>query len=387
VLASALAEHCYKEGAGTMEDPDETTNKSPLADHTGAIQHPSAHHTDTSSGGDELTSEHPSVHYTHRKAVRSAQQNARDKLENLASRIQGLGDELHSTANPWGTTQQRVAWFIQTLVGAILDLVFGMVLFLLDLFMWSWEIGVLLLCGLLLIAVRDLFLALCPVMLSNYKFATDIINAILVFMEIGVDVAITALDAVLGVVNTLIQIANDISKLSGHGKLTGFQFKLIHWIPIETVSYAEVKEALSTLPPTCVHFNTSGKVLLWFVQYGLSDYVCPVVRFVYPDPGVYALANGLLGFMIRGSARPELFAPGDNCAEGRDSNRYDYACAGMGIGYVLLDVFLAIVLLYLVLRDLWPSISKSLQLGFYIVVIGIEDVYEIIVVTLTILFF
>lgn len=308
-------------------------------------------------------------------------------LARLRGNVSGLREELRSTAQKWGTTTQRIRWVIKTIIAAVFELVLGLVLFILDLFMWSWEIGLLLLVGITGIALRDLVLALCPIMLHQYKFATGIINAILGFMEAGVDVAITALDAIFVVVNTLIRIANAISKLSGHGKLTNFQFHLIHWIPITSLSYTQVKEALTTLPPTCANFDTSGKVLKWFFQLGLNAYTCPVVRFVFPDPAIYDLADAVLGFTIRGSPRPDLFSPTDNCSEGVDTNMYDYACAGMGVSFVMLDTFLAIVILYLFLKDLWSSVSKLIQLVLYFIVVGSEDIHEMINITLSILFF
>jgi hypothetical protein len=332
----------------------------------------------------------PKIVHSADSIKRLATQSAADvqhNLERLHGEITELKQDVHSHMDKWGTTSQRIEWIMYMCITGTLDFVFGIVLFGIELFIWAWAEGPLLLFGITLVVVRDLFLALCPIMLRQYKFFTVILNAILGFMEAGVDVAITALDAIFVVINVVINIINGISKLTGHKNVTNFQFKLLHWIPIDQLSYSQVKEVLSTLPPTCRRFDTSGKVLQWYAKLGLHEYTCPLARYVYPLSWFYSMTSSVLSPLYYGSAEPLLFVPTDNCAQGADNNKYDMACAGMGLSFVLLDVFLLALIGYLFLKDMWPSLVKFSTLGFYFAEVGLIDAYEILIVTLSIVFF
>lgn len=307
-------------------------------------------------------------------------------LEELRLKVDTLQRQVRSGAKEWGTPYQRMRWVVQTLIDMTISLFFGLIKVAIDLFLWSWEIGTLLLVGLGLVELRLLIIILCPVMLQQYKFATFIINAILIFLEIGVNVLITAVDEAFIIVNSIITILNDISQISGHKKVTNFRFHLIYWIPIQTLSYAQVKQALTSIPPTCKRYDTSNKVLQFFISEGLTQYTCPLVRFTWPDPTVYKIAYAVLGFTIRGNPEPDVYDPNKNCNP-VSTTVYDYICAGMGTSFVFLDTFLAIFIIYLTLKDLYTSVKSLVDLTKHAFIEGFIDVYECVSMTLRVIFF
>ena len=146
-----------------------------------------------------------------------------------------------------------------------------------------------------------------------------------------------ALDLVLGTIDGIIDLINDFSVLFGGRKVTNFKFPLEKLVKINTVSYAEVRNALSSLPSTCTRFESMPEILLWTTRLVLHDYTCPLVRFTYPSSAMYSLSSNVLGWTFYGSAKPILLTENDNCAASETVSQSEEVCAVLGIGFILLE--------------------------------------------------
>ena len=76
-------------------------------------------------------------------------------------------------------------------------------------------------------------------------------QVILVFMDVGVNLAITAIDVVLDVVNIIIRVV----KTFDHHLHTK-ELQLLHWVKIPLISVAEFKRVVNTLISTCAKFDS-----------------------------------------------------------------------------------------------------------------------------------
>lgn len=200
------------------------------------------------------------------------------------------------------------------------------------------------------------------------------------------NLAISAIDVIGTIVNGIVKIINDASKLFTGHDATHFNFPLQKWIPMKTLTYNEVRSALSGLPPTCVHFDSMPKILRWTLQLLLHAHTCPVTRFVYPIPWLHAATVGFLGWSYYGSAEPFLFDDQANCAAsgtGAGANPWEYACVALGLGYILLELCLPILFVDIIVSNLMPPILEFLELGTYLVELAAIDSVEVVAALVT----
>lgn len=307
------------------------------------------------------------------------------QVKAINAKINQLEHAATSKMDKWGTAKQREKWVVYEITTGSVLVCWGSITLACDFVLWAWAEGFLLLFGVGLVLLRNLFLALCPLLLRQYKFFTAIVNAVLVFMEVGVDVVITVVDYIMVIINVVIKILNTISSITGHGKLINFSFKLIHWIKIDTLSYSQIKDALTALPPTCLSYNTSAKVMEYFIQFGLHDYTCPLIRYFYPT-WLYPMFKFFLGFTIYGSAEPTLFDPNKNCAAQGETGIYTTICASMGLSFVILDVFVAILFIMIIVQNLGAGLLKFGNVAVYFLYVVVEEADDVVLMTMAHLF-
>lgn len=155
--------------------------------------------------------------------------------------------------------------------------------------------------------------------------------------------SLVAIDLIMGTVDVVIDIINGAAKILGGKSVTSFQFPLQKLIQIKTISYAELSRALSSLPPTCTHFDSMPSILTWTARLVLHGYTCPLVRFTYPSSTMYALSSGLLDWTYYGSADPIILDGTNNCDAEQAVTEAEQVCAVLGIGFVLLEFCLPIM--------------------------------------------
>ena len=98
----------------------------------------------------------------------------------------------------------------------------------------------------------------------------DIINVILVFFDVAVNLAITAIDVILDVVNVVISV---IKALDPH--IHAHSVQLIHWIHIDLITVAEFKRVVGTLISTCAKYQSFGSIALFLTRLGLHEVHVP----------------------------------------------------------------------------------------------------------------
>lgn len=173
-------------------------------------------------------------------------------------------------------------------------------------------------------------------------------------------------------INVVIDMINDLDTLFTGHKLTNFQFHLLKFPKIPLITYSEFSNALKTIPPTCKNFDSMYKIISFFMRYGLHEYTCPLVRVLWPLPSFYSMADAILGWTFYGSANPFPYGADSNCNGDGKVTLYDSICAGLGIGYVFLEFFLPIIILFIFLSVIGKGVSRLLSAMFYSIYVSAD---------------
>lgn len=308
-----------------------------------------------------------------------------DDNNELLGRVQELEhsvSSLEKTPSKWGTTAQRIRWFVRTLASAVEEIVVGSILFFIDVGLLSEVVYPVLIGGVIGLLFRDVILWIVGELSKNIRLATDIINAMLIAWEIIVNRVILAYDMLAATVDAVIVAIDKVAAFFGFKPPINGKLPLKKWIPMNTVDYSQTRAFLDALPPTCQRFDSAPRILQWSLQMLLHSYTCPVIRYTYPMPGLYNLANGVLGWTIFGSAEPVLFEPDQNCAASENVTPEDYTCLALGLGYVLLEFCLPLILFVIFLWNFWSPLFKAADIGWYAVEISLIFLWEMIGVLL-----
>jgi hypothetical protein len=278
---------------------------------------------------------------------------------------------------------KQVSWLIETIAIGCTDVAIGIVLIVALTGMKMYAVWPILVGGGAWQFSRYLFLKACPIILELTIPLVVIINALLVAMVVVIDTAIVALDAIFTVVNDVIDVVNIIA---GH-KIISFRFTLQKWIKIPQITYAEFRDAISALPPTCAKFDNMEKIVLFFMRLGLHDYTCPTTRVLWPLPLVFAIVNELLSPFFFGSAAPNPHKNDMNCEDGGNANVYDFICAGLGGGYVMTEFFFPSIVMFIVISVIGAGIWRLFKASLYSLYLGLEILVSVLVLFLDIVTF
>jgi len=190
----------------------------------------------------------------------------------------------------------------------------------------------------------------CPVIARHAKTYASVINflfgAVKSFMDLitiknVINVAGFALDT-QGGVGSAIDLAVETATVA-----VPYALGIAHWTNLfsrttwDMFSTADVQEFFSRLPAECAAFDDIEHVFLFPVRAVASPTVCPVVRFTWPVPWLYSASTSVLGWMTF-DADPM----GNNCVS-QDTDPYAWVCVGLGMGYVIIDVVLPLLLFML----------------------------------------
>lgn len=287
-------------------------------------------------------------------------------MQRLTAKVKELhhetNEELHDIQND--PVQFEVKKILLRLLSASLALILEFLLFIASLSVQGYILLGIGMGGIIIVLIRYIFIGMCLGLLKISTFIVDLLNIVVVILNF-------LMPMVVFVINQFISAFDDIARL----------IPLFHsldiptipaWTAKNTVSKAAFTTTLNAIPLACTHFITSGEVLVYFVQMAMHTPACAAVRYLYPDPWAYAIAQSSLSWMYRGSAKPDMHDPRANCAHGSSMDVYETICASLGIGYVMIWVFLpmAIFLMYLMfsLTSLGQLVGATLQLTYKVVV-------------------
>lgn len=265
-----------------------------------------------------------------------------------------------------------VTWIVEMLALGCADVAIGLCLVVVLTGLKIYALWPLIVFGGVLVAARWIFLLMCPLLLALTVPIVIIINALLLAFTVIVDVAITVMDAYMMYINAIITVINDLDKIFTGHKLTNFSFSLVKWITIPPITYSEFERTIKALPPTCTEFDSMPKIVLFFMRYGIHEYTCSAVRFLWPLPTFYDTTETLLGWSYYGDAMPNPFKDGANCAASEDVTVYDGICASLGIGYLFLEFFLPAIIIFIVVFTIGTGVVRLARASFYTVYLGLE---------------
>ncbi|MGB0548854.1 MAG: hypothetical protein ACPGR8_06930 [Limisphaerales bacterium] len=190
--------------------------------------------------------------------------------------------------------------------------------------------------GLALVLLRISFMEAAPWLARHAHLTTALVNGVIDFIWL-----------MFTQISVCFQVIEDAVRLL-EGKKATFTVKP----PPNQLSSAQVEHFLQTVPVLCNDFVWGNRELIqWPLQRALSPTLCPVLRFLWPLsfswPGIYSASDSVLGWA---SVDPTPVAGGNNC-EPDDGNKW--ICVGFGMGYLILEVLLPALVLFMLL---WPFI-------------------------------
>jgi len=188
-------------------------------------------------------------------------------------------------------------------------------------FFYAWfGIGI---AGLFLITLRAVFIELIPHMLHAAKFWTGVTNAFLDAFGIVENGAIVVIDAVMSIVGFF------------SGKLHP-----IHPQKFGHISINQFKTELTLISRQCPPVDSTYAIAREFLPPFISDSLCPVYRALWPLP--YDISKKLYEPLSLVVADPTPY-PGNNC-DRNSTPEYNVVCAGLAVGYPVLEVLLPTVI-------------------------------------------
>ena len=228
--------------------------------------------------------------------------------------------------------------------------------------------------GGVLVLMRLAFFACIPFMLDHVHTFVDTINVFIVTfvsIETVVDALIAASEAVI----------NGLDAVTFG--LTGsvHQDSFYKHRDFDGISYAEFTDAIQLVQRECQPIDSVYAMINHAVPAATSPLLCPLLRAGYPLPGVPRLSR----FLVWWSADPNPGVGGNNCFEPLGSGlTYAYLCDGIGVGYIVLEIILPILLISLFMvssgRDLMNLLLYASKLCVHLLEAAAESV-SIVVMT------
>jgi hypothetical protein len=204
--------------------------------------------------------------------------------------------------------------------------------------------------GVGLIVLRWVVMISCPEIASHaktYAFIIDFLfGAVRSFMDLitiknVVNVVGFAVDTEGGV-GSAVDLAIETATVA-----LPYALGIAHWTNLfskttwDMFSTTDVQTFFSRLPGECEAFDDIEHVFLFPVRAIASPTVCPLIRFTWPVPWMYSASTTTLGWMSFDSD-----PMGNNCVP-QDTDPYAWVCVGLGMGYVVIDIVLPMLLFML----------------------------------------
>lgn len=123
--------------------------------------------------------------------------------------------------------------------------------------------------------------------------------------------------------------------------------------PYNQVSTEEVSVALTKLAVTCPKYKTMPGIMQFVLRDTLNPYVCPLIRAMRPT----ILSGAFIDVLGWASYDSDPYS-GLSCTQPTDVD-YDWACSGIGVGIVIIELFLPLYIAILILPTWLPTIVKT----------------------------
>lgn len=294
-------------------------------------------------------------------------------------------DRIGAISTDKGLTAKRILWILKNIAIGCADVAIGLLLMVMLTALKVYALWPLLFYGGGLVGFRWLFLKACPILLDLTVPIVIIINSLLAAFMFIVDTAIVALDFTMDVVNGIVDLVNAADKLFTGHKATNFQFTLVKFPNVPLITYSEFQNAIKTLPPTCAKFDSVFKIVGFFMQYGLHSYTCALVRVLWPLPNFYSSMETLFGWTYYGTAVPTPFTPDANCGADASVTVYDGICAGLGIGYLFVEFFFPIIVVFIVVSTIGKGLYRLLSTTLFTIYVSLDSLFALSVLLFDVL--
>lgn len=218
----------------------------------------------------------------------------------------------------------------------------------------SWL--VLLVCiglGLQAVVVRACFLRIIPILQHHLEIVTVIVDTL-------TTIFVTMENAMI----LIIDVVKDVIRLFVHNR----KKPSFHFHAYKLLSTAEVANGLTNLAVTCPKFNTMPKIMSFVTKQTFNKYTCPVIRAMQPTV-LHKVTKSALGW----TSYPSDMYQSSSCTEPPGTDEM-WICSGIGIGYVLLEVALPLLLIPLLLPALAKAAFKTSAIIYKVVQSALNDV-------------
>jgi hypothetical protein len=186
--------------------------------------------------------------------------------------------------------------------------------------------------GLGLVALRAMFLSACPALAANADLVALFIDSITVrFIFIFKEMSLMKKAIVIGI--------EAASIAEGDGEI--FTDLLIF------VNPAAIKHFLTDTPIACQSYGGIGPIWDGIGRLMTGGSLCPHLRYLYPVRWVYEPVVAMVGWL---SADPDPTT--NNCTP---DEPIEAVCVGLGIGYVLLEILLPLIIIALLFPLIKPT--------------------------------
>lgn len=131
------------------------------------------------------------------------------------------------------------------------------------------------------------------------------------------------------------------------------------------------------LPARCEQYDNALVVTRKSARGWFNSRVCPTIRATWPVPWLWDLSNAALGWMSYDATPSSAWVADGSPGNCEVPDQTDWFCAGLGVGFVLLEIITPLILLYL-LFPLVLAVVKVIRagVGFAGGVLGVTDADE-----------
>ena len=206
--------------------------------------------------------------------------------------------------------------------------------------------GLVLFVGLVLVSLRIAIFFLIPPVLKNIIPETLILDLLLTYVSAETFVVATAWHILAEVVDKVTLGAVDFPPIGAPTKFNVYNLKP-----------QRLESAISTFAVTCAPYDSISTIVGRSFRVFLGPVVCPVLRYVYPVPWLYKALYFMVGWMSP-DPTPAGFDGENNCKE--DPESFAWPCAVVGMGYIILELVLPLVIVFILIETLLPALVRVL---------------------------
>lgn len=141
-------------------------------------------------------------------------------------------------------------------------------------------------------------------------------------------------------VDTLGVVASVIDKLGGH---IHFNPNKPKFTPV-VISTQQIEALFNNLPARCEKYDNVGSVIVKATRGWLHNDICPIIRATWPIPWLWDVTNAVLGWASYDATPDGAWVPGGDPGNCERPDSTDWFCAGLGTGFVMVELLVPIVL-------------------------------------------